>query len=425
MKKQKRTSLAVSIMAGDISVAAVVSILMAVANITMDQSGASFSSILLVNIIIIVASVVISTIIAKRITGKLTAAIGAVCNRMTSFAKGDISSPMPDKESNSTEIYALKTDMSKIIENTSAVINDVEYMLGAMANGDFAVESKAMQSYVGEYMTIYNSEEMIKKELAQTLSEILAISEQVSEGSEMVSNGAQSLAQGATEQASSVEELSATIAEVAKQINENAIDAEKANTITVETGNIMEGTVLAMDQAKTAMDEITATSHDISKVIKTIDDIAFQTNILALNAAVEAARAGSAGKGFAVVADEVRNLSQKSAEAAKNTTSLIETSISAVEKGGKLVGRASDDFSQVAKKSQEVKSIVGELAIQFQQQAVATSQISQGIDQVASVIQMNSATSEESAAASEELSSQANVLKGLVGQFRLERINEA
>lgn len=168
----------------------------------------------------------------------------------------------------------------------------------------------------------------------------------------------------------------------------------------------MEGSVEAMNQVSSAMEEISETSRNISKVIKAIDDIAFQTNILALNAAVEAARAGNAGKGFAVVADEVRNLSQKSAEAARTLPRLSESSIVAVEKGGKLVGKANEDFIQVAEKSGAVNTIVGRLAVQFQQQALAANQISLGIEQVASVVQMNSATSEESAAASEELSKQ-------------------
>jgi methyl-accepting chemotaxis protein len=174
-----------------------------------------------------------------------------------------------------------------------------------------------------------------------------------------------------------------------------------------------------MDLARQAMDEISATSKDIGKVIKAIDDIAFQTNILALNAAVEAARAGSAGKGFAVVADEVRNLSQKSAEAAKNTTGLIESAISAVGKGTDVVNRTSAGFNDVAMKASQIQEIVENIATQTQNEAASIEQISIGIDQVSSVVQMNSATSEESAAASEELSSQAVSLNNLIEKFQL------
>ena len=421
MQENKRRKLATTIIIGDAAVVAICTIILALANIIMDNRGAAVHTIIIVNVVLVLLCVAVAIVVAISITNKLTSTIGAVCARMSSFANGDVTSPMSEVDASSAELYALKTDMQRIIDNTSAVIADVKYMLGSMADGDFAVESKDLGKYVGEYADILNAENTIKKELAKTLTEILTISEQVSSGSEQVSNGAQSLAQGATEQASSVEELSSTIADVARQINESAKSADQASSLTRDAGSIMQGSVDAMNQASAAMDEISATSNDISKVIKAIDDIAFQTNILALNAAVEAARAGSAGKGFAVVADEVRNLSQKSAEAAKNTTALIESSIGAVEKGGQLVNKASDDFRQVAEKASQVTDIVGDIAEQLQQQAVATDQIALGVEQVASVVQMNSATSEESAAASEELSSQANVLKGLVGQFRLEK----
>ena len=338
---------------------------------------------------------------------------------LAAMSEGNFGDEVPPVDAHCMEVQAIRDYMEKMRADTHEVINDIDYTMGEIAAGNYSARSRIPERYLGDYENVLEAERRIVAEQTRTLREILSISEQVSAGSEQVSNGAQSLAQGATEQASSVEQLSATIGEVARQIQSSAEEAEKAKALTVETGSIMEGTVEAMDQAKSAMDEITVTSQNIGKVIKTIDDIAFQTNILALNAAVEAARAGTAGKGFAVVADEVRNLSQKSAEAAKNTTSLIETSIAAVDKGGKLVGKASEDFSLVAEKSGAVNSIVGELAEQFKQQAAATTQITLGVEQVASVVQMNSATSEESAAASEELSSQANVLKNLVEQFKL------
>lgn len=355
----------------------------------------------------------------KRAIDFLATPLTICYKRLDSMADGDFESEVPEVEAHCFEAQAIRDYMEKMRINTHEIIGDIDYTLGEMANGNFAVDSRIPERYLGDYSNVLNAERRIKDNLTLVLTEILEISEQVSAGSEQVSNGAQSLAQGATEQASSVDELSATIGEIARQITESAAEAEKARALTVESGAIMEGSVEAMNQVSSAMEEISQTSRNISKVIKTIDDIAFQTNILALNAAVEAARAGSAGKGFAVVADEVRNLSQKSAEAAKNTTALIESSMVAVEKGGKLVDKASEDFTQVAEKSGAVNTIVGELAERFQQQAVGANQISLGIEQVASVVQMNSATSEESAAASEELSSQANVLKGLVSKFRL------
>jgi methyl-accepting chemotaxis protein len=361
----------------------------------------------------------------KRGVDFLQYPLTACYQRLDSMAEGDFRSEVPDLEAHCYEVQAIRDYMEQMRANTYAVIEDIGYTLGEMANGNFTVDSRIPERYLGDYSNVLQAERLIKEQLASIITEIREISEQVSAGSEQVSNGAQTLAQGATEQASSVEQLSNTISEIARQINESAAEAEHARALTLESGTIIESSEEAMRQVSDAMDEIRNTSRNISKVIKAIDDIAFQTNILALNAAVEAARAGSAGKGFAVVADEVRNLSQKSAEAAKNTTVLIESSIDAVEKGGNLVGKASEDFKQVAEKSGSVNAIVEQLAERFQQQADGVNQISVSIEQVSNVVQMNSATSEESAAASEELSSKANVLKELAAQFKLSDTSEA
>ena len=358
--------------------------------------------------------------LGNRRVVKYTAEPIQVCiERLKTMSEGDFSSPIPDTIIHYSEVGELKAYLEKMRSETWDVIEDIDYTLAEIARGNFAVESRIPEKYAGDYRGLLDAQENIKLQLNSTLERIVQVSEQVSASSEQVANGAQALAQGATEQASSVEELSATIGEVARQIEASAADAEKANVITMETERIVNESSEAMEQASAAMNEISETSKDISKVIKAIDDIAFQTNILALNAAVEAARAGSAGKGFAVVADEVRNLSQKSAEAAKNTTMLIESSMQAVEKGSRLVSKANEDFEAVAAKSSQVASIVGEISEHFQQQSAAAKQIALGIEQVASVVQINSATSEESAAASEELSGQANVLRGLVAQFNL------
>ena len=357
-----------------------------------------------------------TSLLSKRIADPVTACVG----RLELMSDGDFVSPVPEIVSSTIELHRLRDCLENMRLSTSDVIQDMSYLLSQMAAGDFNVSARVPEKYVGNFKDLLVASNTIKDKLSGTLLEILRVSELVAAGANQVSSGAQTLAQGATEQASSVDELSATISEVASQIKQSAGDSERANSLSKETGAIMEGSVGDMKQARQAMDEISVTSQNISKVIKAIDDIAFQTNILALNAAVEAARAGAAGKGFAVVADEVRNLSQKSAEAAKNTTALIESSIVAVEKGTGLVNKTSEDFAVVAAKASEVSTIVNMITEQSQQQAAAVGKISQGIEQVSSVVQMNSATSEESAAASEELSSQAAVLKGLVGQFKLE-----
>ena len=380
-------------------------------------SGVKLS--IIVAIVLFVVFLFMSFLVSSIITKKLVGPVRLIVDRMTKFSDGDITSPLPEFNATSIEFDELKGSIQKTLQNTEAVVLDIDYLLGELAQNNLRLLSKVPDQYVGDFARILERLRILKANLNNDFRNITMVAEQVSAGASQVSSGAQSLAQGATEQASSIQELSASISEVSQQVKDNAEGAEKAKALTQETGAIMEDSISDMNLARQAMDEISSTSKNISKVIKAIDDIAFQTNILALNAAVEAARAGSAGKGFAVVADEVRNLSQKSAEAAKNTTSLIESSITAVEKGTDIVNRTSASFTEVAAKSSEVEEIIGEIAEQAQAQATAISQISIGIDQVSSVVQMNSATSEESAAASEELSSQAVSLKNLVDQFNL------
>ena len=355
----------------------------------------------------------------RRATRKMSIPITTCVDRIQLMEQGDFTSPIPPIITSSRELVVLRRCVDSMRATTNAIIEDMRHVLGEMADGNFTAESKNPEKYIGDYGALLVAENTIRENLAKTLNDINGIAEQVSAGADQVSSGAQALAQGATEQASSVEELSATINEIAAQVHRSAEEAEKANELTGQTGVIMHGSIENMSQVSAAMDEISETSQNISRVIKAIDDIAFQTNILALNAAVEAARAGAAGKGFAVVADEVRNLSQKSSEAAKNTTTLIESSIAAVEKGGKLVSKASAEFESVAEKTEEVIGRIGTIYEQARQQAEAVGLVSTGIAQVSNVVQMNSATSEESAAASEELSGQAAILKSLVGQFQL------
>ena len=372
-----------------------------------------------VTVILMVFFLLIGFIGTRVIVKSLADPINIFVDRLSRLAEGDVKAPLQDFEAKSLEFQVLQKSVLKTLNNTETVISDIDYLLTEMSNGDFDIYSKATEKYSGDYENILMAFKRLKSGLTESFTNIMQVSEQVSDGAAQVSSGAQTLAQGATEQASSIQELSASIAEISSRVKKNAEDSDKAKKLSADAEQIMQSSVSDMELARQAMDEINSTSKDISKVIKAIDDIAFQTNILALNAAVEAARAGNAGKGFAVVADEVRNLSQKSAEAAKNTTALIENSIVAVEKGSDLVTKTSTSFLDVAAKSAEVTKLVEEISIQAQEQAAAVTQVSIGIDQVSSVVQMNSATSEESAAASEELSSQAAVLKSLVEQFKL------
>lgn len=332
---------------------------------------------------------------------------------------GDLEIDIDLKSEN--EIGQLARSFKNMAGGLRLIINDISYLLTEMANNNFSARSENQDRYVGEYGVIIQSLRHIKETLNKTLLEIRKASERVSSASDQVSSGAQSLAQGATEQASSVEELSASISEISAQIGEAAKNANTASEITNQVGDVMRISLSGMHQLLAAMSDISTASQNIGKVIKDIDDIAFQTNILALNAAVEAARAGAAGKGFAVVAGEVRNLAQKSSESANNTTALIESVVDAVGKGVALAENANHAFEEVNEKAANVRGLVSEISSAAEAQAESIRQILIGIEQISGVVQMNSATAEESAAASEELSTQAGLLRDLVLKFMLDK----
>lgn len=307
-------------------------------------------------------------------------------------------------------------DMASILGD---IIADASRLLSEMANGNFDVRTKAEERYVGDFQGLLLSIRKLNRDLSSTLAQINSSADQVSSGANQVSYGAQALSQGATEQAASVEELAATISGISQQVKETAENAVEAKNQSGSAGDKVEECNKQMKDMTMAMEEITRTSNEIGKIIKTIEDIAFQTNILALNAAVEASRAGTAGKGFAVVADEVRNLASKSAEASKDTSDLIESVMAAVTQGTKITNATAKSLIQVVDQVRAASSTVEKIASAAEVQAGAVEQVSVGVDQISSVVQTNSSTAVESAAASEELSSQAEVLKNLVAKFIL------
>ena len=297
-------------------------------------------------------------------------------------------------------------------------IDEISAVLDRIASGDLTFELHC--DYRGEFSKIKASFENIKSSLVGLFSEISASANQVDSGSAQLSDASQALAQGAAEQASSIEELSASVMEISHEVDGNAGSAATAkDLINTMTNEFQDGNRL-MQQLMGAMDDISTSSEQIGKIVKAIEDIAFQTNILALNAAVEAARAGSAGRGVAVVAEEVRNLAGKSAEAAKNTTDLIQHAIQSVQHGSTIAKDTEQSMNTVLQSSGQSTDLIQKIAEACRKQSVSIQQVTQGLDQIAKVVQTNSATSEESAAASEELRSQSRSLKTLVQRFKLE-----
>ena len=357
--------------------------------------------------------VIINNLFTKKI---IVRPIEVMSKLATSFSEGNLNIHEIAFKSED-EIGTLARAFGLSITNINKYVTDISKNLNIMADGDMTITID--EDYVGDFGSIKDSMIRISKGLNESLSAISVSSDQVKVGSEQVSNGAQALSQGATEQASSIEELSATIADVSKDIQRNAENVDKATQYVEQTVVDVDKSNDEMKKMLSAMNDISTSSVEISKINKVIEDIAFQTNILALNAAVEAARAGSAGKGFAVVADEVRNLASKSADAAKQTTALIEGSIKVVAEGSKIAENTAKALNGVSSNTMLVKEIIEKIDNASAQQAAAISQITQGIDQISSVIQTNSATAEESAAASEELSGQAAMLNSEVSKFKL------
>ena len=366
-------------------------------------------------IAISIAALVVAAVIVLRLTGRITKPIIEAEAMADAMSKCNFDVEMTYQGND--EMGRLAASMRQMTANIKAVVRDAGRGLEEIGKGNFLVMPEV--EYNGEFVRIYNAIDHIVKSLSATLSSVKTSADSVNLGANQVSVAAQTLAQGATQQASALEELLSSIETVSQQIKDNADNADKANNLSTKVGSQLVYSNEQMDKMMAAISQIEDKSKEIGKIIKVIDDIAFQTNILALNAAVEAARAGASGKGFAVVADEVRNLAGKSAHAAKESTDLIQDAIHAVMEGTKIAEETASAIGNVVGNAKQVVEDVTQIARASNQQAEAISQITSGLDQISMVVQTNSATAQESAAASEELSGQANVLEEEVRKFKL------
>jgi len=383
------------------------------------ESASLYRTATLTMTAVVIAIILVGVFFSFVIIRLIKTPISEIENAAIKMAEGDLDVKI--SYTSKDELGVLAAQVGRLIHKLQLIIEDENRFLAKMAEGDFTVDSTCEGAYTGGFYPLLVSFRGIADKLNDTMLQISKSSSQVAGGAEQVSNGAQALAQGATEQASSVQELAATIDEISNRVNQNADSARQASKAADSVSVKMNVSKEKMQQMTHAMGDISSCSSEISKIMKIIEDIAFQTNILALNAAVEAARAGAAGKGFAVVADEVRNLANKSTEASENIAALIENSLQAIENGTQIADDTAQSLIQAVNDVNEMAGIIEQISEASSDQADSIAQLTVGIDQISNVVQTNSATAEESAAASEELSSQSQLMKSLVGRFQLKR----
>jgi methyl-accepting chemotaxis protein len=340
---------------------------------------------------------------SKYVLGEIAA--GNFGNKMQGHYKG--------------EFLVMKNAVNETITNVATYINEISTVLSALADDD--LNQDITRDYVGKFSDIKVALLNIIYKFNNVISSITSASGQVASGAKMLSDSSMHLASGATEQASSIEELNATMLTINENTKQNAESAKEADKLSDELRQNAEKGNNDMSQMLISMDGIKTSSDMISKIIKVIEDISFQTNLLALNAAVEAARAGEHGKGFSVVADEVRTLAGKTSESAKETSKLIEEAINRVNDGTAVANKTGEALKIIVKEAEMVSDIITNIAKASDEQAIAVSHVMEGIHQITNVVQSNSATAEESASASQELTSQADVLKEMTGVFKLKR----
>lgn len=383
----------------------------------VDQGKRLQRIFMLVVIGIIVLNIILAALLALHISNGIRRPVEEIRTAAEKLASGNLDVSIDYYAED--ELGNLSDSIRSLIHIFQGIIGDMGYGLAALGSGDFTVDSKAEELYVGDFQKLKASMDEIIEKLSLMMVQISQSSDQIFAGSSQVSSGAQAVAGGATEQASAVEELAGSINEISAQVSENAQNARHGSELAETAGIKMIESNREMQELISAMGDISDKSGKIEKVLNIIEDIAFQTKILALNAAVEAAHAGKNGKGFAVVANEVRNLAQKSAEASKNTAALIAETIQAVNLGTKLADETANMLAEVVESVKQAVLAVDKISEASSEQAVSIAKVTQSVNQISDVVQNNSATAEESAAASEELSVQAHILSSLVSQFKL------
>ncbi len=391
------------------------SIALSVSSVSLDLSNSiqEYSISLLVAFVIAAIFSIIGAVKFANSISKPLNALSKVATRISEGQLEDNDLVYYSKDEIGQSCEAMRNMSSSVHE----YIEDLKRELLEVAEGDLCLQPSF--EYKGAFQDLSNSLVSALGKVSESLSSIAKSSDYVSSGADQMASGAEALSNGASEQASAVEELAATINDISHEIKKNSENSANADNMVHEVAQKVIESNENMHKTIDAMADISSSSIDIAKIIKTIEDIAFQTNLLALNASIEAARAGAAGKGFAVVADEVRNLAIKSSNASKDTTLLIQNSLKAIDNGSKLVTETARSLQSVVDGTQEIEEIISMISSSSAQQANATTQISVGIDQISSVIQINASTAEQFSAASQEMSEQAVNLKDQVALFDL------
>lgn len=385
---------------------------------TKDFTKSLFQGIF-VTVAIMIVFIIIGAGIAVRLGTSIGNPIKLCAERLKLLAAGDVEAPVPDI-ANKDETGDLAEATATIVNSLKDVIGDADYLLGQMSEGDFTVKSQKPHIYVGVFKGLIISMKKLKDRLGETLKQIQEASDQVATGSGQLSDNAQSLAEGATDQAGAVEELQATVTNVTEKVSLSTRQNQDALMQAEEVEKEAHASDKEMEEMLLAMEKINDASKQISNIIGEIEDIASQTNLLSLNASIEAARAGEAGKGFAVVADEIRHLAEDSAQSAVKTRKLVEVAVSEIENGSARTKQTSRALEKVFEGLAKIKEASEASSVSAQNQLEDIKQIEQGIEQIAVVVQSNSASAEETSATSEELSAQADTLNQLVERFKVD-----